>query len=930
MRLAFDGAPVQIPPTYPKDDSLADEAALRDALRDRYVVERELGRGGMATVYLARDVKHKRLVALKVLHPELAAALGSERFHREIEFAARLQHPHILTVLDSGEAAGQLWFTMPYVEGESLRSRLRRERQLPLEDALRISTETARALDYAHRQGVMHRDIKPENILLTKDGDTLVADFGIARALAGADERLTETGMSVGTPAYMSPEQASGDKAVDARTDVYSLGCVLYELLAGEPPYTGPTAQVIIMKRFTEPVPSVRKARPSVPEAVDLVIQRALAPVPADRFATSGEFARALQVQVSSLTAAAAGPTAVPGASGIAAPTTFAAPATAGPLPTTAVPAGPRPRRARLPVAAITLGLGFLIGLGVLFAWRRSHTTSEAETMGPKRLAVLPFENLGDSGDAYFADGMTDEVRGKLSHVSGLAVIARASSNEYRKTTKAPQQIARELGADYLLTATVRWDKAAGGPSRVRVSPELIRVERGAAPTTKWQQGFDASLTNVFQVQADIATKVASALNVALGDSARHELAARPTANLAAYDAFLKGEAASQSLAASDPPSLRRAIGFYEQAVALDSAFVPAWAQLARACALLYANSAPTPELAAETRHAAERAQALGPDRPEGQVALGAYYGAVAVDNRQALLASEAGLKLAPNNVDLLTTAALAEQRLGRWEAALPRLAKAGALDPRSANTARRTAFSLLYLRRYPEAQVALDRALALGPTNLTSIEDKAMVALGQGDLAGARAVVRTALTAVEPAALLAIFGNYWDLYWVLDDSQQQQLLALPPSAWDNDRSAWAIVRAQTYELRGNPTQTRIYADSARLALEEQLRATPDDGQRHVFRGLALAYLGRKAEAIAEGKRGVALFPISRDAYLGAYLQHQLARIYLLVGEPEKALDELEPLLTMPYYLSPGWLRIDPTFAPLKGNPRFERLVAGK
>jgi len=263
----------------------------------------------MATVYLARDVKHKRLVALKVLHPELAAALGSERFHREIEFAARLQHPHILTVLDSGEAAGQLWFTMPYVEGESLRSRLRRERQLPLEDALRISTETARALDYAHRQGVMHRDIKPENILLTKDGDTLVADFGIARALAGADERLTETGMSVGTPAYMSPEQASGDKAVDARTDVYSLGCVLYELRAGEPPYTGPTAQVIIMKRFTEPVPSVRKARPSVPEAVDLVIQRALAPVPADRFATSGEFARALQVQLSG---------AVPGASGIA------------------------------------------------------------------------------------------------------------------------------------------------------------------------------------------------------------------------------------------------------------------------------------------------------------------------------------------------------------------------------------------------------------------------------------------------------------------------------------------------------------------------------------------------------------------------------------------------------------------------------------
>jgi serine/threonine-protein kinase len=359
---------------------LADVAPLRDALQDRYALERELGRGGMATVYLARDVKHKRQVALKVLHPELAAALGAERFQREIEFAARLQHPHILTVLDSGEAAGQLWFTMPYVEGESLRSRLRKERQLPVDDALRIATETARALDYAHRQGVMHRDIKPENILLTRDGDTLVADFGIARALAGSEDHLTETGMSLGTPAYMSPEQASGDKAVDARTDVYSLGCVLYEMLAGEPPYTGPNAQVIIMKRFTDPVPSARKVRPAVPEGVDHAVQRALATLPADRFATAAEFARALQVQASAITTAAtpSAGTAPPSATTI--PAAIAAPP-AAPTPTARVPSITPPRRPRMPIAAITLGLGFLIGIGVLFAWRRTHaTTSEENT----------------------------------------------------------------------------------------------------------------------------------------------------------------------------------------------------------------------------------------------------------------------------------------------------------------------------------------------------------------------------------------------------------------------------------------------------------------------------------------------------------------------------------------------------------------------
>ncbi len=211
--------------------------ALAAALADRYAFERELGRGGMATVYLATDLRHDRPVALKVLHPQLAASLGPERFLREIKLAARLQHPHILTVLDSGDAGGRLWFTMPFIEGESLRDRLVREKQLAVEDAVRIAREAADALDYAHRHGVIHRDIKPENILLS-DGHALVADFGIARALGG-DEHLTETGMAIGTPAYMSPEQAAGERDLDARTDIYSLGTVLYEMLAGEPPFAG-------------------------------------------------------------------------------------------------------------------------------------------------------------------------------------------------------------------------------------------------------------------------------------------------------------------------------------------------------------------------------------------------------------------------------------------------------------------------------------------------------------------------------------------------------------------------------------------------------------------------------------------------------------------------------------------------------------------
>ena len=269
--------------------------SFADALRDRYLLERELGRGGMATVYLARDLKHDRLVALKVLRAELAATLGPERFQREIHFAARLQHPHVLSVYDSGEAAGRLWFTMPFVEGESLRDRLRREGQLPLDDALRVAREGAEALGYAHEHGILHRDVKPENILLTRDGNTAVADFGIARALGGdAGDRLTATGLSVGTPAYMSPEQAAGASELDARTDIYALGCVLFEMLTGEPPFTGTTPQSVIAKRFAGPAPSVAALRDTIPDWLDAVVARALARSPADRFPTAKAFAQAL------------------------------------------------------------------------------------------------------------------------------------------------------------------------------------------------------------------------------------------------------------------------------------------------------------------------------------------------------------------------------------------------------------------------------------------------------------------------------------------------------------------------------------------------------------------------------------------------------------------------------------------------------------
>jgi len=875
-------------------------AALRAGLQDRYALERELGRGGMATVWLAQDLRHDRPVALKLLHLHLAASLGPERFQREIRLAARLQHPHILTVLDSGETDGRLWFTMPFVEGESLRDRLRRERQLPVDAALRIATEAARGLEYAHQHGVVHRDVKPENILLTRDGSTLVADFGIARALSG-DEGLTETGLAVGTPAYMSPEQAAGDKSLDARTDQFSLASVLYEMLAGEPPWNGATAQAIAAKRLSEPAPSVRSVRPNIPAALDDAIRRALAPVAADRFASLDQFAQALHAGAPS----SVGPAAVRATSA---------------RTTTHPTSGSIPRR-RIPIAAGSLTLGLLIGFGLLFGWLR-HRDDTPDAGNAKRLAVLPFENLGGPGDEYFADGVTDEVRGKLTSLPGLRVIARSSSAQYKKSTKSPQEIGRELGVDWLLTGTVRWEKGAGG-NHVRVSPELIQVATGS---TTWQQPFDAALTDVFQVQADMAGQVAQALDLALGSSQRAVLAERPTSNAAAYDAFLKGEAESQSVGTAVGAQLRSAIDYYEQAVALDSSFVQAWTQLSRAHSLLYINGAISQEGKQRALEAAEHALRLNPNQFHGYLALGEYYASVPLDFPRALQEYEKGLRFAPNSGELLGATAASEISVGRWDEAVQHFRRAQALDPRSFVVARRLAHCYLRLRRYPEAITASDRAIALAADNPGALQNKVMAYLAMGDADRARELVRAATKTYDPTALATTFGNFFDLYWVLPPELQELLLRLTPSAFD-DRSTWAIVRTQLLHFRGDLAQTRIYADSARLSSDERLRNTPDDAQSHVFRGLILAYLGRKAEAIEEGERARTLLPIEKDAYFGPYLQHQVVRIYILVGEPDKALDLLEPLLRMPYYLTPAWLRVDPNFDPLRNNPRFRKLV---
>ncbi|MFN2400226.1 MAG: protein kinase [Gemmatimonadaceae bacterium] len=431
---------------------------LAAALVERYRIERELGQGGMATVYLAHDLKHDRKVAVKVLRPELAAALGADRFLREIQITAQLQHPNILTLIDSGAiagaagASGSLYYVMPYVEGETLRQMLVRAGELPVTNAVRILGDIADALDYAHARGLVHRDVKPENVMLS-GRHAMVMDFGVAKAVNEATGHHTKTsvGIALGTPSYMAPEQAAGDH-VDHRADIYALGVMAYEMLAGRPAFVGASAQQLLAAHITATADPLSKHRPGVPPALAELVRRCLEKKPADRPQSAREVVDTLE--------------------GVA-------------TPGSGVTAAPNARRVFLPSLWTLIAATSGVMAVVLAGWWASRRDSSA---GPARLAVLPFESRGPSQQSYFTDGVVDEVRGQLTGLAGLRVIARTSSEAYRNTRTTPQQIGRELRVQYLLTGTVQWQ---GADSETTAHCDWSKTTTISC-TAMWQSMMDA------------------------------------------------------------------------------------------------------------------------------------------------------------------------------------------------------------------------------------------------------------------------------------------------------------------------------------------------------------------------------------------------------------------------------------------------------
>ncbi len=885
-------------------------AQVTTALAGRYKIEKVLGEGGMATVYLALDQKHKRRVAVKVMRKELSATLGADRFLREVEIAGQLSHPHILPMHDSGEADGLLYYVMPYVKGETLKDRLAREGALPVDDALHLAREVTEALAYAHRQGIVHRDIKPANILLT-EGHALVADFGIARALGeSGGEELTRTGIAVGTPQYMAPEQAAGDKAVDGRVDIYATGAVLYEMLTGEPPFTGPSARAILTRSLTEKARPLSQVREGVTASLESAVGKALAKDPADRFATG-------EMMISALDQARATTMSMSGQHSSVRKATEVLSAARTSPPATGIRKW------------LSLRNGVIAAVAALLIWAVSATVvasrgraAAAGAPASNRIAVLPFTNQGAEADAYFADGISDEVRGKLARINGLDIIGSSSMTEYKGSSKRPQDIGRELGADYLLVGRVRW-AGSEGSRRVQVVPELIDAKTGSV---KWQQTFDTDVKDVFEVQSQIATRVAGALGLALAGGEREQLTQRPTQNVQAYQLYLQ----SRTVQTADVIGTRSQARLLEQAVALDSGFAEAWAALAIANSRIFTNGTREPAAAQRAKEALDRAVALAPQGKLTHLAASRYL--TLVKNDQALADAELSLALqaAPNDPEVLSAAAMADAAHRQYDAALAKLERARELDPRTYVTLLRLTQIYAQLGRWSDVETAALAARVLQPNDLTMIQTLARARVAQDRLQEARTGLQAAIDSGVPAAEIAAqFSGRQEEAWMLPPAIRQVTYRLRPSAFENDVAWWGQALATTYWQDGDTVRARLYADSSLAESRKQALETPKDAQLQVLYGLMLAYLRRPAEAREFAKRGLDLNQADSVLVQNThdYILLNAARIEAALGNADSALSYLEKLVASTPTVPRREIAQDPTWTALRGNPRFEKIT---
>jgi TolB-like protein/Flp pilus assembly protein TadD len=731
---------------------------------------------------------------------------------------------------------------------------------------------------------------------MTNDGLAKIVDFGLAKL--ATQTKVTKSGTTVGTVMYMSPEQARGGE-VDHRSDIWSLGVVLYEMVTGRLPFRAehePAVVYSIMNEAPEPVTAVRTG---VPMELERVIDKCMAKKPEERYQHADEIVADLR----RLT------------------TTLAASSSARPPRT-----GTGPLRRRIfwwpGIAAVVVIAA--VAIGILSRYRApSKVAPVAER---KMIAVLPFENLGPPEEEYFAAGMTEEITSRLATIRELGVISRTSAIHYGGTNKTIKEIGAELGVGYILEGTVRWAREPGGTSKVRITPQLIRV---SDDTHLWSEPYDRVIQDIFEIQSDIAQNVVKQLGLALLDKKHPAVESHPTENLDAYQAYLQAQywAGQPHFAAAN---WERALQSYERAVEIDPGFALAYAKLSTAHARLYYflyDFSEGRRLKAKT--ALDKAAELAPGDPMVHLASGYYNLLVERDVPKALGEFDIAARDLPDDADLLQAMADGFREQGQWTEAIEHYRRASELNPRSASLWVDLADTHWWMRRYTEANAACDKALALAPDQMWPYLSKAFNFWSwKGELKESRAVLEAMPTDIR--------DDWVDWAWFMQNLLEGKYrgaldrIASKSDGWIRIKvgaQPVSLLSAQVYEYLGEPERALTHYQTATVTLEAEVQAHPEDPRYHSSLGVTYAALGRKEDAIREGKRAVELLPMSKDAVYGIPYVIDLAHIYTLIGDHQAAMEELGRLLSVPSWISPAWLGADPRWNRLRDDPRFKQLI---
>ncbi|HXV12859.1 MAG TPA: protein kinase, partial [Candidatus Krumholzibacteria bacterium] len=733
--------------------------------------------------------------------------------------------------------------------------------------------------------GVVHRDIKSDNIVLTPKGQVKVLDFGLARGRDAA-AFVTRIGSSAGTPAYMSPEHIQGAE-MDARSDLFSFGVVLYEMLTGRMPFKGEHEAALTYSIVNETPTAIHTHNQAVPRGLENIVAKLLEKNPKDRYQGAVEV-------IEDLRRLEAGQR---------------------------VKAHPR-RRSRVAAAVVAGVLVPLVAFWLVQQRSQRRDVAATDDAGRKMLAVLPFQNLGPTDQEYFADGITEEITTQLAKLSGLGVISRTSAMKYKGSNKSLREIGKELGVDYVLEGSVRWDKS-GAQNNVRVSTQLIRI---ADDTHLWADNFDRVYDQIFALQSEIAQKVASELNVTLVEPERAALAARPTKNLDAYDLYLRGRA--QLGDATTTEEMDDALVMVEQAVAMDSTFARAQAFLARTYANQHFNHL-HPELprVKQARAAALAAVRHAGDQPAGHIAMGYYYYYAERDYDRALGEFEKAAKRQPNDADVLEAIAYVQRRQNKWDASVANLERAIELDPTNANRITNLIQTLGYMRRWTEAEQWATRGREMDPRSLQFPSYLAVAKVARdGDTRGAGELLDPI---VSKHGAIATFRA--DIYIMARDYEAVRKLLPNLRAYPNiDTLQFYVIRATASYFDGDHDTAKVFADSALAYLNGRKAATSSDADLVAGYASVLAMLERREEALRAIDRAVSMMPIEKDALAGADIRNARMIVYIAVGDYEAAIKELEFLMSVPSNLTPAILRMHPGFDPLRDNPRFKKLAEEK